>query len=86
MQLVDELGKAQSSSGDLHFPSKYAKSFMSQCIACMWKQHRSYWKNPEHNIVRFIITISTALLFGTVFLGIGSNMYAPKYVYFSFLP
>ncbi|KAG1360648.1 putative ABC transporter G family member 42 [Cocos nucifera] len=79
MQLVDELSKAQSNSGDLHFPSKYAKSFMSQCIACMWKQHRSYWKNPEHNIVRFIITISTALLFGTVFLGIGSNMYALKY-------
>ncbi|XP_008786438.3 ABC transporter G family member 45-like [Phoenix dactylifera] len=74
MQLVDELSKAQTNSRDLHFPSKYAKSFISQCIACMWKQHRSYWKNPEHNIVRFIITISTALLFGTVFLGTGSNI------------
>ncbi|XP_042458774.1 ABC transporter G family member 45-like [Zingiber officinale] len=73
INLVDELSERQTNTEDLHFKSKYTQSFSSQCISCLWKQHRSYWKNPEHNVVRFIITFSVSLLFGLVFFKIGSR-------------
>ncbi|CAD5190270.1 unnamed protein product [Musa acuminata subsp. malaccensis] len=74
MKMVDEMSKRQSNAEDIHFTSKYAKGFWSQCVSCLWKQHRSYWKNPEHNVVRFIITITVSALFGIVFLDIGSKI------------
>ncbi|CAL9080509.1 ABC transporter G family member 45 [Musa acuminata AAA Group] len=74
MKMVDEMSKRQSNAEDIHFTSKYAKGFWSQCVSCLWKQHRSYWKNPEHNVVRFIITITVSALFGIVFLDIGSKL------------
>ncbi|XP_008776585.4 ABC transporter G family member 45-like isoform X2 [Phoenix dactylifera] len=74
MELVDELSKPTPNSQDLHFPSGYWQSSKSQSMACLWKQHRSYWKNPEHNVVRFVTTIATSLLFGIVFWQIGSKI------------
>ncbi|XP_073011839.1 ABC transporter G family member 45-like isoform X1 [Typha latifolia] len=74
MHLIDELNKPKAEIEDLHFPPGYWLSFRSQCMACLWKQHRSYWKNPEHNVVRFINTIVTSLLFGTIFWQIGSTI------------
>ncbi|WOL13083.1 ABC transporter G family member 45 [Canna indica] len=74
MKLVEELSKRKSNIEDIDFISKYTKSFWSQFISCLWKQHRSYWKNPEHNVVRFVITISVSLLFGVVFFQIGSEI------------
>ncbi|CAL9146210.1 ABC transporter G family member 45-like [Musa acuminata AAA Group] len=74
MKLVDELSRRKTNENDLHFPSKYAKSFWSLCICCLWKQHKSYWKNPEHNIVRFVITITVSVLFGIVFFRIATKI------------
>ncbi|URD75112.1 Plant PDR ABC transporter associated [Musa troglodytarum] len=74
MNMVDDMSKRQSNAEDIHFTSKYAKGFWSQCLSCLWKQHRSYWKNPEHNVVRFIITITVSVLFGIVFYDIGSKI------------
>ncbi|WOL19176.1 ABC transporter G family member 45 [Canna indica] len=74
MELIHELSKIQPNSEDLHFSSGYQQSLLQQCIACLWKLHRSYWKNPELNVVRFITTIVTSILFGIVFWKIGSNI------------
>ncbi|XP_077235595.1 ABC transporter G family member 45-like [Tasmannia lanceolata] len=74
MELVDELSKPKTNSGDLHFASKYAQSFGTQCVVCLRKQKWSYWKDPEHNVVRFIVTIASSLLFGTIFWDIGSKI------------
>lgn len=74
MELLDELSKAKSNAGDLYFPSKYAQSFAVQCIACLWKQQCSYWKNPQQNNSRFIIAVVTSLLFGAIFWDIGSKL------------
>eukprot|EP00253_Pinus_taeda_P031794 PITA_31794 len=43
-------------------------------MACLWKQHWSYWRNPQYNTVRFIFTLCCALIFGTIFWRIGQNM------------
>ncbi|KAG6525841.1 hypothetical protein ZIOFF_015812 [Zingiber officinale] len=81
INLVDELSERQTTTEDLHFKSKYTQSFSSQCISCLWKQHRSYWKNPEHNIIRVIITFSVSLLFGVVFFKIGSRRHTQQDIF-----
>ncbi|XP_068634452.1 ABC transporter G family member 45-like [Aristolochia californica] len=73
-ELVNELSKPKSHLEDLHFPSKYTQSFRTQCIACLWKQNQSYWKDPEHNVFRFANTVVASFLFGTIFWDIGSNI------------
>ncbi|MQL82152.1 hypothetical protein Taro_014617 [Colocasia esculenta] len=41
----------------------------------------SYWKNPEHNICRFVTTVATSLLFGAVFWGAGSRITSEQDVF-----
>nr|CAD1840726.1 unnamed protein product [Ananas comosus var. bracteatus] len=74
MLLVDELSKPKPNGKDLDFPPGYWQNVRSQCMACLWKQHRSYWKNPELNVVRLVNTFAVSLLFGTVFWQIGSSI------------
>uniref|UniRef100_A0A0D9XC12 ABC transporter domain-containing protein n=1 Tax=Leersia perrieri TaxID=77586 RepID=A0A0D9XC12_9ORYZ len=72
--LVDELGKPKMSQEDIHFPPRYWPNFKDQCMACLWKQHCSYWKNPELIIVRFVNTFAISVIFGTVFWKVGSSI------------
>ncbi|XP_020576479.1 ABC transporter G family member 45-like isoform X2 [Phalaenopsis equestris] len=72
VELVEELSKRPQNLEELQFLTS-CSSFKMQCLACLWKQNKSYWKNPEHNIVRFITTITTSLLFGVVFWQAGSK-------------
>ncbi|OAY63325.1 ABC transporter G family member 36 [Ananas comosus] len=71
--LIKELSTPQSGSSDLYFPTQYSQSFLTQCMACLWKQNLSYWRNPPHNAVRFFFTTATALLFGTIFWDLGTK-------------
>ncbi|XP_044473463.1 ABC transporter G family member 34-like isoform X2 [Mangifera indica] len=66
-QLITELSTPAPGSSDLFFPTKYSRSFFTQCKACFWKQFWSYWRHPEYNTIRFILTICIGLLFGLVF-------------------
>ncbi|KAG6497045.1 hypothetical protein ZIOFF_044931 [Zingiber officinale] len=73
-QLIKALFVPSVDSEDLHFPTKYAQSFGTQCIACCWKHYWSYWRNPQYNGVRFFITIVIGLIFGTMFWQKGDNI------------
>uniref|UniRef100_A0A0E0LXK6 ABC transporter domain-containing protein n=1 Tax=Oryza punctata TaxID=4537 RepID=A0A0E0LXK6_ORYPU len=73
-QLIDDLGKPEPSTEDLHFPPRYWQDFRAQCRACLWKQNCAYWKNSEHNVVRFINTFAVSIMFGIVFWKIGSTI------------
>ncbi|RYR03043.1 hypothetical protein Ahy_B06g081876 isoform C [Arachis hypogaea] len=73
-ELINELSIPVQGSKDLYFPSKYSRSFFTQCMACLWKQHWSYWRNPPYTAIRFLYTIAVALLFGTVFWNLGSKI------------
>ncbi|KAH7856245.1 hypothetical protein Vadar_034432 [Vaccinium darrowii] len=66
-ELIKELSAPPPGSKDLHFPTKYSRSFHTQCIACFWKQHWSYWRNPQYNAVRFFMTILIGALLGFIF-------------------
>ncbi|GJN13495.1 hypothetical protein PR202_gb00205 [Eleusine coracana subsp. coracana] len=76
--LIEELSKPMPGSSDLNFPTKYSQSFLKQCIACLWKQNLSYWRNPAYNAVRFFFTTAIALLFGTIFWDLGGNIEKPQ--------
>ncbi|KAI3695747.1 hypothetical protein L1987_78747 [Smallanthus sonchifolius] len=74
-QLIRELSAPPSGSKDLSFPSKYAQPFIIQCKASLWKQHWSYWRNPQYNAVRFIITIIMAAMFAAIFFKKGEEIH-----------
>lgn len=71
--LIKELSIPVYGSKDLSFPSKYAQSFITQCMACFWKQYWSYWRNPQYNAVRFFGTLIYGVLFGTMFWNSGEK-------------
>eukprot|EP01018_Ginkgo_biloba_P026509 Gb_37006 [translate_table: standard] len=69
--LIKELSQPAPGSKDLYFESQYAQPFPIQTLACLWKQHWSYWRNPQYNAVRFFFTFICSLLFGTIFWRMG---------------
>ncbi|KAK1439450.1 hypothetical protein QVD17_05268 [Tagetes erecta] len=73
-KLIKELSDPRSGSNDLFFPTKYAQSFIIQCKACLWKQHWSYWRNPQYNVVRFVTTIAMAAIFAAIFFKKGEKI------------
>ncbi|KAE8730781.1 Pleiotropic drug resistance protein 3 [Hibiscus syriacus] len=76
--LVKELSNPSPDSKDLYFQTRYSQSMLTQCIACLWKQYWSYWRNPPYNAVRFFFTTFIALLFGTIFWDLGSKRARPQ--------
>ncbi|KAK3416796.1 hypothetical protein EUGRSUZ_H02558 [Eucalyptus grandis] len=71
--LIEELSIPPPNFKDLYFPTKYSQSTFTQLMACLWKQRWSYWRNPPYTAVRFLFTIVTALMFGTMFWDLGSK-------------
>jgi ABC-type multidrug transport system ATPase subunit len=73
-ELIKELSVPPPGYEDISFPTKYSQNFYNQCIANFWKQYRSYWKNPPHNAMRFLMTMINGLVFGTVFWQKGTKI------------
>lgn len=71
--LIQELGTPRPGSKDLYFPTEFAQPFLGQCLACLWKQSLSYWRNPLYTAVRFLFTTFIALMFGTIFWKLGGK-------------
>eukprot|EP01018_Ginkgo_biloba_P002637 Gb_30093 [translate_table: standard] len=71
--LIKELSTPVAGSMDLSFPTQFAQSFVVQCMACLWKQHWSYWRNPHYVVVRMFFTTVVALMFGTIFWDLGTK-------------
>jgi len=75
-ELIEELSTPPPGSSDLNFPTQYSRSLFTQCLACLWKQKLSYWRNPSYTAVRIMFTVIIALLFGTMFWDLGGRTYA----------
>ncbi|CAJ1898846.1 unnamed protein product [Sphenostylis stenocarpa] len=73
-ELVKELSSPAPGSRDLYFPSQYSTSFFTQCLACLWKQHWSYWRNCPYTAQSFIYTIAVSVLYGSMFWNNGSKI------------
>ncbi|XXG56014.1 hypothetical protein AAC387_Pa03g3547 [Persea americana] len=71
--LIKELSSPPPGSKDLYFPTQYSQPFITQCLACLWKQRMSYWRNPPYTAVRLLFTTFIALMFGTIFWDLGTK-------------
>ncbi|XP_010925283.1 ABC transporter G family member 39 isoform X2 [Elaeis guineensis] len=72
--LISELSTPPPGSKDLFFPTKYSQPFLTQCMACLWKQHKSYWRNPSYTATRIFFTTVIAFIFGTIFWRLGKKV------------
>ncbi|KAF8403513.1 hypothetical protein HHK36_011617 [Tetracentron sinense] len=72
-ELIKDLSSPALGSPDLYFPTKYSQTLTTQCKACFWKQHWSYWRNPQYNVIRFFMTVVTGVLFGVIFWNKGEQ-------------
>ncbi|KAK0607498.1 hypothetical protein LWI29_015832 [Acer saccharum] len=66
-ELVRQFSEPQPGSRDLHFPTRFPQSTRMQFMACLWKQHLSYWRSPEYNFTRLVSMICSAIMFGLLF-------------------
>ncbi|XP_071733951.1 pleiotropic drug resistance protein 1-like [Rutidosis leptorrhynchoides] len=71
--LIAELSVPRPGTKDLFYPTQYSQSFLVQCIACLWKQRWSYWRNPPYTAVRFVFTTFIGVVFGTMFWDLGTK-------------
>ncbi|KAH1107226.1 hypothetical protein J1N35_010994 [Gossypium stocksii] len=71
--LIEQLNMPSPGAKELHFSTEYSQSFLSQFLACLWKQRCLYWRNTEYTAVRFFFTTIIALMFGTMFWKVGSK-------------
>ncbi|CAL0325454.1 unnamed protein product [Lupinus luteus] len=67
LELVKELSQPWPGSSDLHFSTRFSQNIVGQFMACLWKQHLSYWRSPEYNLSRFIYMVAAAVIFSAVF-------------------
>ncbi|ERM97050.1 hypothetical protein AMTRI_Chr05g64100 [Amborella trichopoda] len=72
-EMVENLRRPNCDSKELSFPTKYSQPFSVQFVACLWKQHWSYWRNPQYTAVRFFYTVIISLMFGTICWRFGSK-------------
>ncbi|KAK9156688.1 hypothetical protein Scep_003262 [Stephania cephalantha] len=72
-ELIKELSMPVAGSKDLYFPTKYAQNSAVQFIACFWRQYWSYWRNSQHNVARFLVTIVISVIFGIIYWNRGNK-------------
>ncbi|XP_008461059.1 pleiotropic drug resistance protein 1-like [Cucumis melo] len=70
---IKELSQPPPASNDIHFQTKYSQPSWNQFLACLWKQHLSYWRNPSYIATRFLFTFGSSLILGTMFWNLGSK-------------
>ncbi|KAJ0075707.1 hypothetical protein Patl1_34363 [Pistacia atlantica] len=71
--IIGDLSRPVPGTKDLYFPTQYSQSFFTQCMACLWKQRSSYWRNTSYTAVRLLFTSFIALTFGTIFWDMGTK-------------
>uniref|UniRef100_A0A166EL10 ABC transporter domain-containing protein n=1 Tax=Daucus carota subsp. sativus TaxID=79200 RepID=A0A166EL10_DAUCS len=72
--LIQENSSPRPGAKDLYFPSQYSQSFITQCMACLWKQRCSYWRNTSYTAVRFLFATAIAVMLGSMFWDLGSKL------------
>ncbi|KAI4344717.1 hypothetical protein L6164_011911 [Bauhinia variegata] len=78
LELVEQLSEPLPGTKDLKFSSRFPQNSFGQFMACLWKQHLSYWRSPEYNITRFAFMIVASALFGAVFWQKGKEIHTQQ--------
>ncbi|KAI3509212.1 hypothetical protein L1887_24319 [Cichorium endivia] len=73
--LVNRLSKPLPGSKDLYFPTRFPQNGWGQFMACLWKQHLSYWRSPSYNLMRFIHMLFSSFIYGLLFWNQGRKIH-----------
>ncbi|XP_022948220.1 ABC transporter G family member 31-like [Cucurbita moschata] len=68
---IEQFSVPPAGGEPLKFDTTYSQGILSQFIICLWKQRLVYWRSPQYNVMRLCFTFISALIFGSVFWGIG---------------
>ncbi|CAH2059084.1 unnamed protein product [Thlaspi arvense] len=70
-EVIKELSTPPPGSNDLYFPTKYSQPFSTQTKACFWKQYWSYWRHPQYNAIRFLMTtVAVEIIYNALQTGV----------------
>jgi ABC-2 type transporter len=73
--LIDEHSQIAPGSTPLAFATAYAQPMGGQIKLLLKRAFTQYWRTPQYNMLRFIITLVMGLLFGTLFWARGNKRY-----------
>ncbi|KAH7290028.1 hypothetical protein KP509_30G029300 [Ceratopteris richardii] len=71
---IERMHSAPEGSKELRFPTKYNQNFVGQITVSLWRQHASYFRNPDYNVHRLAYTGMVAFLCGTFYWNFGSKI------------
>jgi len=70
-ELCEALGRPTATYGQqlspIAFATRYAAPLKVQLRACMKKAVTNYWRSPNYNVTRCLISVLVAIVFGSVF-------------------
>uniref|UniRef100_A0A0E0HJ07 ABC transporter domain-containing protein n=1 Tax=Oryza nivara TaxID=4536 RepID=A0A0E0HJ07_ORYNI len=67
VELVEKLSIPIPNSEILSFSHRFPRNGWIQLKACLWKQNLTYWRSPEYNLRRIMLTVISALVYGVLF-------------------
>lgn len=71
--VIQELSVPAPGSSDLYFSTQYSQPAFVQFMACLWKQHCSYWRNTMYTAMRLFFAAFVGVLFGSIFWKVGKG-------------
>lgn len=71
--LVDEHSAIVPGTQPLQFASLHAQSTGGQMKLLLRRSFVQYWRTPQYNMLRFIVTLTMGFLFGTLFWARGNK-------------
>ncbi|KAF8682044.1 hypothetical protein HU200_045504 [Digitaria exilis] len=66
-ELIDQLSNPLPNSDNLCFSNRFPQNRWGQFKACLWKQNITYWRSPQYNLNRMVMTVLIALIFGVLY-------------------
>jgi hypothetical protein len=66
-ELVEQLSNPLPHSENICFSYRLPQNRWGQFKACLWKQNITYWRSPQYNLNRMVMTIIVALIFGVLY-------------------
>ncbi len=64
---VEREMQPRAGAAALAFPGRYAASGMAQAGVLLQRAGRTWWRTPDYNATRFLITLGIALIFGSMY-------------------
>jgi len=70
---IADLSKPREGTSAISFVTRYSRNILTQFWLCLEKNNTLYYRSPNYNMVRFLITIVVGLLFGTLYWNQGND-------------